>query len=267
MIDNEGVRKSFRSDGYVVVRSLIPRQEISIAGKLVRRVIARFRSGEHIINRAGISIGDFTRIFPDDNPKINPAEWDHEPYIIRNLLSFEPLLARLFAFESIWYCASYLLDREPEDLLFHFSNLTRKSAQSGPGVRWHRDFKNTYFANESGVFLRVLIPLNSMSHINGGTTFIRGSHTRLDNSLVDSYCPDVKPGDCLIIHSKTLHGGAPNRSKFDRDLIVLQFGLKESRLRYKANELMSLSNQEQMSKFSEGVSRVSNFRLIKQVED
>ena len=183
------------------------------------------------------------------NPGVEPDRWQHEPFIIGDLLALEPGFARLLSLQSIWTCVAELLDCAPDDLLFHFSNLTRKPGAIGPAVGWHRDADNKYFASHDGRTVRVLIPLQSMSAGNGGTAVVPGSHVHANQSIDTAFCPDVVPGAGLVLHSATLHAGSPSRSEQERDVIVVQFGVRSSNLRCQANETLSLCTREELLAF------------------
>lgn len=66
-----------------------------------------------------------------------------------------------------------------------------------------------------------------------------GSHLDAHSGGGSLFCPSLEPGDGLAIHSNLWHGGSPNRSEMDRDLIVLQFGVEGSRFDFQAMETMS----------------------------
>ena len=91
-----------------------------------------------------------------------------------------------------------------------------------------------------------------MSARNGGTAVVPGSHIQTDTPVETALYPDVAPGSCLALHSATLHGGSPNRSEQERDVIVIQFGLCSSILRCQADETLSLSTREDLLAFYRG---------------
>lgn len=235
---------TFATCGYAVISELIDKPVLAQTKMLVDELVAQFRSGAPLVLAAGVSVGDVSRQHPQRNPDIEPARYSHEPFIIGDLIALQPGFARLLCLQSIWRCVAGLLDCAPEEILFHFCNLTRKPGESGPAVGWHRDADNRYFASNDGRTLRLLIPLQSMNASNGGTAVVPGSHLHADTALDSALYPDVPPGGCLALHSGTLHGGSPNRSGQDRDVIVMQFGLRSSILKCQASEAMALSSRE-----------------------
>ncbi len=161
-----------------------------------------------------------------------------------DLLALEPHFARLLVQRSLWECAAELLGCTPDELLFHFCNLTRKPGQAGPAVGWHRDGQNNFCATHDGRTVRLLIALQEMSSRNGGTAVVPYSHLHADASVDAAQWPEVAAGGCLALHSGTLHGGSPNRSGHDREVIVVQFGLRSSTLRCRPVDALALSTRE-----------------------
>ncbi|MEF9897543.1 MAG: phytanoyl-CoA dioxygenase family protein [Pseudomonas sp.] len=241
---------SFNLNGYAVVPELVTEGDLALARSLVGRLTERYRQGDVAALLAGVSISDAGRRNPQRNPGVDPEQWTQEPFIIGDLLALEPCFARLFSRESIWNCVAKLLDCMPSELLFHFSNLTRKPGMAGPAIGWHRDAQNNYFASEDGRTVRVLIALEHMSTENGGTAVVPRSHMDALAGIEDALCPEVSPGSCLVLHSATLHGGTPNRSGRERDVIVMQFGLRSSSLRCQASECMALSSRDELLVFA-----------------
>lgn len=239
----------FASHGYSVIPRLICEQELAFTRELVTDLVDRYRGSEPTALSVGVAISDVSRQHPQRNPDIEPDRWKLEPFIIGDLLALDSRFARLLSQQSIWTCVAELLECAPSDLRFHFCNLTRKPSEIGPAIGWHRDAENKYFASHDGRTLRLLIPLQFMSARNGGTAVVPGSHIQIDTPIDAAFCPEVVPGACLALHSGTLHGGSPNRSEQERDVIVIQFGVCSSTLRYQANETLSLSTREDLLAF------------------
>ena len=78
--------------------------------------------------------------------------------------------------------------------------------------------------------------MQKVSVSNGGTGAVPGSHLISDAEALEregipesdmgSIYPVLGSGDVLAIHSKTIHGGGPNRSRRNRDLLAIQFGIR-----------------------------------------
>jgi ectoine hydroxylase-related dioxygenase (phytanoyl-CoA dioxygenase family) len=89
----------------------------------------------------------------------------------------------------------------------------------------------------------MLVPLDEMSELNGGTAVAVGSHADPagcdpDRSLV--VYPNVAPGSVLVLHPQVLHGGGPNRLMEPRRVMVVQFGVHGSQLLHRAAERHAL---------------------------
>ncbi|WP_411728012.1 phytanoyl-CoA dioxygenase family protein [Methyloglobulus sp.] len=195
-----------------------------------------------------------TNQHPQRNPGVISSEMEQKPYIIGNLPSLDSRFARLFSANALWVLASDLLGCSSEEVVFHFSNITRKPSLKYPAVGWHRDANNTYFATSDRRTLRFLLPLQTMSKVNSGTRIVVGSHlpgaaqTVKHESLI--CCPTVAPRSCLALHSEVLHGGSPNRTSVERDVIVIQFGVATSKLLCQANGVLSLAGKNAFLHFN-----------------
>ena len=130
--------------------------------------------------------------------------------------------------------AAQLLETDGDEVVYHFSSINRKPAMIGPGVGWHRDYANEYVSTAGPFFVRLMVPLDLMCEENAGIGVVPGSHTISDQDASSgrsveqepehAIYPNLIPGDVLAIHSKLVHGGGPNRSGRDRQVLVVQFG-------------------------------------------
>lgn len=248
-------KDSFTQLGFCVIPDLLSPPELELAGELVGLLVRRFQTGEHGVVAAGVSLASAARRHPERSPGILAAEWENEPYIIGDLIELEPRFVRLFSAPAIWQCAAELLGCPEKDVIYHFSNITRKASGIGPAVGWHRDSDNAYFSAADCRTFRLLLPLQPMSEVNGGTSVVPGSHLLpVDGDVPDiaaPICPPVAPGSGLALHAEVLHGGSPNRSTVERDVLVLQFGVRSSELLYEAKEVLSLADREGFMQFNQ----------------
>ncbi len=244
----------FVTDGFCVINGLLSEQEIELARELVRKLVARHKQGEIKVTSGSVTIASVTRSRPDRNPDVEADQHEHEPFIIGDLISLDPRFCRIIAKDEIWSHAATLLKCPQHEVVFHLSNLTRKPSGIGPAIAWHRDATNTYFASVDRRTIRMLFPLQLMSATNGGTAVLPGSHSISSTSGTPTYestvCPTVRQGSALALHAEVLHGSEPNRSAMERDVIVLQFGVSSSPLRYRATEFLSMSSKEQFAAFN-----------------
>jgi ectoine hydroxylase-related dioxygenase (phytanoyl-CoA dioxygenase family) len=243
----------FVHQGFAVIPNLLSTQEIELARMLTNELILRHKTGDQSVLSMAISVASITKQHPQRNPGICVRRWMNEPFIINDLMALDSRFTLLISSKEIWRTASELLSCSLQEVVFHFSNITRKTAGVGPAVGWHRDSTNTYFAAEDDSTIRLLFPLQLMSEANGGTAVLPGSHVLVVHGASPNHAavvhPSVAPGSCLALHAQVLHGGAPNRSELDRDVIVVQFGIRSSKLQYKANEVMSLCSWREFMEF------------------
>jgi hypothetical protein len=93
----------------------------------------------------------------------------------------------------------------------------------------HRD--HDMWAGEKGrteYLLNVMWPLTAFTGENGGTTLWPGSHRRLGERILpvaDSVTPEIGPGDALLFLGSTLHGAGANRTLVPRRGIVVSYCL------------------------------------------
>lgn len=173
------------------------------------------------------------------NPGVLPREIEQVPFIVGGLPALSPVFASFLLQEPLWAAAQECLGSK--EIVYHFSNVTRKPARIGPNFSWHRDYGNAYLSpTDSGKFFRALIPFEPMDEENGCTMGLPGTHLVTDEVALaerpkkaddlqghEGIIPFIlQPGDLLAIHSKLVHGGKENRSSRERNLMVVQFGIK-----------------------------------------
>ena len=241
-------RAAFLRDGFLVTDKLLTDEHLALANKLVADLLARYQSGESAVVAAGVSVADAAARLRQPKPDV--AIPGDAPFVIGDLLALDPRFAEIFAAERIWRHAALLLGCPQDQVVFHFSNITRKPALYGTAIGWHRDADNTYFAAADENTLRMLICLQPMSESNGGTCVAAYSHLREDKAAQVRQYPAVAAGAGLTLHARTLHGGGPNRSAEERDLIVLQFGVAGSVLTHQTTETLSLSGRSEFLRAS-----------------
>ena len=235
--------------GYQVFNAALPKTWLTQAHAAAASAIQRYRETEPVTHANGVSLGEFAQASPHRNPGVDGSAFLNEPYIIGDLLAVDRRFGPLLSEPALWSIAASLLDVELRHVVFHYSNLTRKPAGIGPSISWHRDAETTYFCPDDDRFLRLLIPLQGMSQENGGTAVMPGSHlnkiekNELDGSAV--IYPSLAAGDVLAIHPQLLHGGEPNRSSKERDVLIVQFGVSGAGFRYQETmELGSLHTRD-----------------------
>lgn len=239
---------NYSRQGFAIIEKVLCERDLLMARALVANLVERHRRRDPFVQAESVSLATVTRQHPQRNPDMDFCNMEDEPFIIGNLISLDTRFARLFCIEALWITAARFLRCTPGEVVFHFANVTRKPALNGPAIGWHRDADNAYFSSNDHRTLRLLLPLEQMSINNGGTSIVTGSHlpgarqTTDDENLV--CIPIVVPGSCLALHSQVLHGGSPNRSASERDVIILRFGVITSELKHHADEVLSLSGRD-----------------------
>lgn len=240
--------KYYEANGFLVIPRVLNNHDVLLADKLVQSLVFRHRAKDIAVTSASVSIGASAKMHPARNMGVDLRELDCEPFIIGDLIRLQPAFAKIIARPNIWYVAACLLKVKVDELVFHFANITRKPAMIGPALGMHRDADNKYYASADRQTIRLLFPMQLMTSENGGTEILAGSHIK-NNDTFSSEFPTVSAGSCLALHSEVIHGGIANRSKIERDVIVIQFGLRDSTLTYSADEMMSRSTRVKFIEF------------------
>jgi hypothetical protein len=250
---------SFERDGYEIYHSFVDSETIRPIQEATARACQRFRDGDPYCLKQGISIGAYARSRPDRNPGVDADTFEREPYILSSLAGLDVDFRRFLSRKSLWNVAAQLLEIDPTEVVYHFSSVNRKPAKVGPGVGWHRDFTNEYISTVGPLFLRLMIALDPMNEDNAGIGIVPGSHSISDEEVIQrgnlqesnegAFYPNLAPGDLLAIHSKLIHGGGPNRSQYDRQLMVIQFGKQGATLLHftAETEYLGLCQRQVMS--------------------
>ncbi len=194
------------------------------------------------------------------NPGVSAEAMGTEPFLLPCLPAISEVFAEILGQGNIWEIAGEVL--QTKDVVYHFSNITRKPPRIGPNMSWHRDYPNQYLCpTNSRHCFRLLIPLEAMDLENGCTLALSGSHRvtdevvtfeekRKDFATEDAVPLIAKAGDAYAIDSKVVHGGTENRSDRNRNLLVIQFGVRTSEFLYWAEERFTGLSREEISNIS-----------------
>ena len=248
----------FSVDGFEVFQQALSANCLAELREATVRVCGRFRRGDEAAAATGVSLGEYTERRPERNPGVSAADLGSEPYILGNLAGMDVAFRRFLSRPHLWEIVAMLLGSSPDSLVYHYSQIVRKPAFVGASLSWHRDYANTYISTVGPYFVRLLIPLEDMAEANGGTGVVPRSHMIGDKEAMSregreedgagAIYPRVAAGDVLAIHSKLIHGGGPNRSNQDRQILALQFGLVDAPMLHTAEQIESLTmcRREQM---------------------
>ena len=243
---------AFPDPGFQYFPRVVSASELAALLAEVEELCAQARRGElaNVFPLSGLK--------PHRNPGVTLDEMGREPFLLTALPEISLVFVRILAQENLWALAAGLL--ETDDVVYHFSNLTRKPARIGPNLTWHRDYPNKYICPAaSRHFFRLLIPLEKMDAENGCTLVIPQSHHVSDEQAVQE---DMRPafdlatavpltaqaGEAFAIHPKVIHGGTENRSARNRNLLVIQFAARTSAHLYWCEERFTGLTRSEIAK-------------------
>ena len=221
----DAVRDSLWRDGFVIVPDAVPQQLLVQLDHNINAALAR-ASGGH--DQALVADCVFERDLPaTKRGELGVPADCGDVFILGNLAEHVPQVLQLLLLAKVQELARTVL--EADVAVPHFVNLTQKSARTGSGISWHRDYPNRYICPVEPAMVRIMLCLDGMDEDTGATQFIPGSqHRRADGSLPDERSGAVTavcgPGALVAIHPLVLHGGAPNASAMRRRNIVMQWG-------------------------------------------
>jgi hypothetical protein len=246
----------FADRGYQVFTGLISDAALVLLRDAAAELCRRFRTADLELVQGNYSIDQLTQISPHKNPGYELNSRPNEPFIIGELCRHDERFICGLTEEALWNAAAGVLAVQPEQLVYHFSNLTRKPAGIGPQVSWHRDYPNGYIRTKEPHFLRLLIALQPICRKSGGLGFMPYSHLVSDETArnekagepsgMEPEYPELQAGDVLAIHPKAVHGSPPNRGSEDRDAIILQIGIKDAEVMHREEEYLSFHSREAM---------------------
>ncbi len=237
---------TFFEQGYQIFSNIYKQVEIECAEQAVERICWEIRPEDLRWKRNMTLISD---LGDHRNPGLGKDVLQDIPFLIGELPAFSEGLKEFVLHQPLWDIAKDILGSD--EVVYHFSNVTRKPAYVGPKINWHRDYPNRYICPQaSSHFFRVLIPLEGMNEENACTEIIPRSHEitdveaiqqeKLRNFDTSASIPlETQIGDMVIIHPKLLHGGRENRSMRGRTLVVIQFGAKTDAFLYWHEELFT----------------------------
>ncbi len=246
----------YADQGFEVFATVFETAAITMVRNAVAAACVRFRGGDEACITAGVSLASYTEQHPERNPGVAARALSGEPYILGNLAGLSEEFRTFLVHEPLWELAAMILRTDVVDVVYHFAQVIRKPARIGPAVSWHRDYPNTYVCSRTSNFVRLLVALDDMSYVNGGTGIVPESHLIDDEEVWrrrdlaenggGAVYPTMEAGQVLAIHPKAVHGGGPNRSPSDRDLLVTQFGVRSAELIHRADaEYLTLCGREE----------------------
>lgn len=237
-------RRAFDDDGYLIVRGLLPAEEV------------RFLLDTFMAMHAGGPIpGCFT-------PK-PPAEANGDPLKVYPRM-LHPHRVNLVALRYLLdpRLAAILTELFGEEPLATQSMLYFKPA-GARGQALHQD--NFYLKVEPGTCIAAWVALDPADRENGGLEVVPGTHRMdlfcpeeadLEQSFTREYVPlppglaavpvDLAPGDVLFFNGSLVHGSGPNRSadRFRRSFICHYIGRSAERMSRWYRPILTMAGEE-----------------------
>jgi hypothetical protein len=219
----------FQRDGFVAVRGLVPPMELAALRKLYDSLFER---------RAGWDRGDFFDMLDPadkpDQPRLPQLAWPSR---------YAPWLAETETRRNAQALTARLLGPKAE-LVWEFAIL--KPPLIGAPTPWHQDEASFTIGTPYRTAVSCWIPLQDVNESLGCMLYKPGSHlgpllphesvggNRRAHAL-EAVSPDttgmvavpLSAGDCVLHHSRTLHGAGPNTSTMPRRALTLEFAVHD----------------------------------------
>ena len=230
MEDRELLQWEYDTKGYAILKQAMPKL-------LCKEILEKIRHFEYSVGtlsekqrNSHVCIHELSDAQRDG---IDASLCKDMLYIIGDICEYFPEIIQIFIHPSIAHITNILLDTD--NPVYHFSNITIKSAHYGPQSGLHRDYPNKYICPMTSHYMRLILCLSEGNKHNGGLGFICGSHRLEDKEALQglrtqySYdtleYPECEQGDIIAVHPKVIHGGMSNRSDKDRYYCVSQWGM------------------------------------------
>jgi phytanoyl-CoA hydroxylase len=218
----------FNNNGFVVIRGLIPKKEISIIKNEIKKI------SNILVKNYG---PPYVHLAKD--LKLNTAHHLNKIFPKSKVMS-------LSENKKI----KILLEKKfKEKMLMNNFEIFAKPNKTGKRVPFHQD--NFYWNIKNDKAANVWIALNKVDKTNGGLIYYKGSHKlglkthsisnvpgssqeikpnilkKLNQNIIQ---PKLSPGDCIIHHCKVIHGSEANRSNRTRLAIAIRFTSKNAKI-------------------------------------
>jgi ectoine hydroxylase-related dioxygenase (phytanoyl-CoA dioxygenase family) len=194
-------------------------------------------------------------------------EFEH----IRNLIEYDDLFLKLIDDDKT-------LDNAIQKLLHKYAiihnynliRLTPNYKSNMLGHDWHRDIY--FFGPGIRTAVNVIIPLQSVNEINGGTMVIPKSHLKEkipnDEEInKNKFTPNLDLGDILLVDASCYHSAGVNKTDQTRTIIVLKYTLSFFSQQYDFCKSLPVENYSEKIKGRLGYyvrvpENVKEFRVI-----
>lgn len=213
----------YREQGYLVVRDVLSRDEVSELRRVTEEFVERARS---------VTTHDDVYDLEDSHsarePRVRRIKTPHQ---------WHPTYARMVSHPNILAILQKLWG---PSIRFDVSKLNLKAAGYGAPVEWHQDW--AFYPHTNDDLAAIGIMMDDVDEENGALMVIPGSHKGpiLDHHAEGVFCGAMDPskgevdygaavpltgraGSITIHHVRTVHGSATNSSGRPRRLLLHQY--------------------------------------------
>jgi phytanoyl-CoA hydroxylase len=227
--------QKFNDDGFVVIRNLIPKKNIPVLKKELKKI------SNILVKKYSSPYVHLTQDF-----KLNTAH--HLDKIFPK--------SKAMRFSKNRKIKKFLEKKFEAEMLMNNFEIFAKPNKTGKRVPFHQD--NFYWNIKNEKAANIWIALNKVDKNNGGLIYYKGSHklglkthsvsnvpgtsqeikaNTLKKINLDLVQPKLNPGDCIIHHCNVIHGSKANKSNRDRLCIALRFISKNAKIDKKKQSL------------------------------
>ena len=240
---NEQEKAQFWKDGYLLVENVVSQESLQAMKEDFAEWVEESRGytepyGEAIDGRARFDV--------------EPGHTAQKPGLRRVNAPIE-VSAAYFAAMADSGMTDVVADLIGPNVKFHHSKINAKLPGGTTAVKWHQDFPFTPHSNDD--LITALLMVDEVTEENGPLEVLPGSHTgpihdlwhdgvftgSVDNELADD-CQSkavrcVGPaGSVCLMHTRLLHGSAPNLSTNSRNLFICVYSAEDA-VPYAANPM------------------------------
>ena len=240
---NEQQKAQFWKDGYLLVENVVSQEDLQAMKRTFADWVEESRGhtmpyGETIDGRARFDV--------------EPGHTAQKPGLRRVNAPIEVSTAYFDAMADSGM-TDVVADLIGPNVKFHHSKINAKLPGGTTAVKWHQDFPFTPHSNDD--LITALLMVDEVTEENGPLEVLPGSHTgpihdlwhdgvftgSVDNELaVDCQSKAVRcvgpAGSVCLMHTRLLHGSAPNLSSHSRNLFICVYSAEDA-VSYAANPM------------------------------
>ena len=232
---SDAQRKQFWSDGYLVI-------ENAVDSDLLKAMQDQFAEWVEESRGHGKPYGDTL----DGRPRfdLEPGHTMDKPALRRVNAPVEvsPAYFDAMASSRMTDCVADLIG---PNVKFHHSKINSKLPGGQTAVKWHQDFPFTPHSNDD--LITALLMVDKVTQDNGPLEVVAGSHTKelyglwhdgiFTGSVTESVAEDCRKkaitcigpaGSVCLMHTRLLHGSAPNLGKRSRNLFICVYSAADA---------------------------------------